>query len=715
MEISNGWKVLQDIDGIGDVLGLYRFGAETTRFGGDPGVKPLEPWQPIRIGCLQPQLASDRFHGRELRQFNEAPWWYANEFVWEDTQPGATLTFHGVDYYADVWLNEEYLGAHEGYGTPFSFEVGERLRRGEVNRLVVKVSAPWDHEVMDEQHHLAFVALVRGMLKGTYEHNDSFVPRDVNPIGIWNKVTLTAHAGAVLTELFADSALNGDFSAATVTVTGLLDAPAGDYTVSCTLYDEDGTLCTDTSYAVTVGEKAASVTASLTLEQPKLWTVWERGVPHRYQLCVAVSCEETVWLRERRWIGIRKLDFVRTPEEFSVWLNGEKLYLRGATYFPTLYLSEQTPGIYNRDIDRCIKDGMNALRVHVHTEKDEFYDLCDEKGVLLIQDTDFNWVHPLGEAFAKRAVTMCREMLVRLRNHPSIFAWVMLNEARHSEYFTLRPGPQMMELGRQMGGGRLCIQNSWDVADWEQSGDSHNYDGSLAGNHTHYLDIYGNTERLNTEFGMDGIPCESSLRHRPDICRRLGPVMEGIDSVQEYQYRYVKYFIEYYRLQKNAPNSGYFHFLWSDPAPTSWFGAYDWLGVPKMAQRAYLESNQPIAVMLELDKTGTRPVALWIVNDTLRDFAAKVVLQVTDADSHVLGRVNYDAQVGRDSLVKVGDWSAAMDDISADATVLLSVYDEQGIRVAWNRYEKAFCPPPHPAGHPDNMDFGMGMHLYWAI
>ena len=133
-----------------------------------------------------------------------------------------------------------------------------------------------------------------------------------------------------------------------------------------------------------------------------------------------------------------------------------------------------------------------------------------------------------------------------------------------------------------------------------------------------------------------------------------------------------------------------------------------------MAQRAYEESNQPIAVIMELDRTGTRPTALWVVNDTLRAFIAQLVIQVVDDTGNVLYHDKIPMQAEKNSLVKIMDWSLD-GSLSESVTVLLTLYDECGNRVAWNRYEKAFCPPPHPAGHPDNMDFSIGIHLYWAI
>lgn len=51
------------------------------------------------------------------------------------------LKFRGVDYYAEVWLNDKKVGDHEGYFQPFGFDVTGVLKDGK-NSLLVKVSSP---------------------------------------------------------------------------------------------------------------------------------------------------------------------------------------------------------------------------------------------------------------------------------------------------------------------------------------------------------------------------------------------------------------------------------------------------------------------------------------------------------------------------------------------------------------------------------------------
>jgi beta-galactosidase len=70
--------------------------------------------------------------------------WYRRNFDIPDSLDGkfTKLIFYAVNYVADVWLNDVYLGYHEGGYTPFSFNVSSALNFGGSNVLVVRVDNP---------------------------------------------------------------------------------------------------------------------------------------------------------------------------------------------------------------------------------------------------------------------------------------------------------------------------------------------------------------------------------------------------------------------------------------------------------------------------------------------------------------------------------------------------------------------------------------------
>ena len=127
IDLSQGWRVLQDVHDDGERLGVFR--PDWNPFAVGP---TMSDWEPIpRLAHLQLLFAPQPYFGRELRYFNEAPWWYRLEFATPAQARQATLRFEGVDYFAKVFLNGQLLGEHEGYADPFEFEVGPLLSRNE--------------------------------------------------------------------------------------------------------------------------------------------------------------------------------------------------------------------------------------------------------------------------------------------------------------------------------------------------------------------------------------------------------------------------------------------------------------------------------------------------------------------------------------------------------------------------------------------------------
>jgi beta-mannosidase len=731
--IDSQWFVLQDVADRAEQN--FMFLPNWSR-----AMAPFEAfseWQPIdRLTHLQLLFAKNPYFGRELRYFNTAPWWYKNEFTLARQQRDtcASLRFEGVDYYCKVWLNGAYLGEHEGYFAPFEFEVAHLLKYDEPNTLVVKVWSPFDREGLSCQcDGLEFRMNVHEMMKGTYDHADGFFQRDVNPVGIWRDVTLTFHNGVRVSENPTITTLiaNGLHSADVRIAVPVSAMNKTDVLVRCTLIDET------TGLAVAVAETGAAVQSGTTelvcntdIQNPKFWNTWDRGAHSLYSAQIEVLADGISVQKLARRFGVRSVELRRTKEETTFLLNGKALFLRGTSYFPEVYISKMDRAHYLRDLSAIKHAGCNAVRIHVHVAKPELYDICDELGLAVIQDSDLNWIHPDTEAFKDRAVKIFGDMVKMLRNHASIICWICMNEPdiwnlaieagmvkeinpMPTSMMNETPGPQLVEAIKQLDPTRPYIKGSRYENDLE-SGDSHNYTGSLYGADSHYTDIYETREKLNTEFGIDAPPAAAQLMAVPEIYQRLKKLVDSageIDSIQYYQYRLTKYFIEHYRITKYRPCSGYFQFLFTDICPQSFYGVYDFWGMPKLSLRAFEESNQPVGVFMELKD---KPVALWVVNDTLESYSGCTVeWTVSDQNGRKLLAGSQAVDVSEDCAVRICDFTL---DLEQDIVyrVNLVVYDRQGTLLTRNVYDNAFNHPVHPKGHPGNISHEFGMRTFTA-
>ncbi|MBN9176453.1 MAG: hypothetical protein J0I43_03680 [Microbacterium sp.] len=709
LNLDTRWQILQDVHDNGEELGLP-VGIELTALG-----HQLSEWEPLRhLRHLQLELENTPYWGRRLRYFNDAPWWYLNEFEFADSAAECvTLSFTNVDYFCRVWLNGEYLGEHEGYATPFSFDITGVIRHEATNRLVVKVWSPWDSEIEKNAPELRTFRVKRDLVKGTYEHDDTLIARDVNPVGIYGTVRITSTRGARFDgEPRVSYELDMDARQASVCFAGEL-AAAPDAKLELELVHlSTGKTIAHTATRIAEGAFAARFDA----HGVRLWTTWDRGHPHLYELRVTL---DGVPQRPRR-MGFRRVTLDRTPGRTAYSLNGHPLYVRGTSYFPDVYVSSLSPQRYRRDLLAIKAAGFNVIRVHVHVELDSFYDLCDELGIALLQDSEYNWTHPVSDAWAERMVRIYSDTILMLEDHPSLITWICLNEpgvadvlfdgTPNNRAMEVSPGPALVDAVTALDPSRPLIKGSY-CEDDPLSGDSHNYLGSLHGGE--YTEIDGTTEKLNTEFGVDAPGIRSNLEKEPDLERRLGSLLDGLEPIQEYQYRLLKHYIEHYRLQKDAPNTGYVQFMFIDLSPQSFYGVYDWWGVPKRGLDALSESNQPTAVMLRV--SSGRADSLWFVNDTgdqLPHLVARWSLRDGTTGALLDEGESVPASCGPDGIVRLATMSIAASETPVSFRV--SVFDGADRVIAENRYERLFDHPRRLEGHPDRMSHELGMRLYHA-
>ena len=214
-----------------------------------------------------------------------------------------------------------------------------------------------------------------------------------------------------------------------------------------------------------------------------LWNTWDHGQPWLYSAEVQIErdgrkvCGKETRLRSgrRRWNGQKKLHVSSERQEF--------LCARDS-YFPDCYISAMTKERYFRDLLNIKAAGFNLVRVHVHVEQDIFYDLCDEMGIAVIQDSEYNWTHPSTDAWAEKFIGIYKENVKMLLRHPSIICWIGMNEPgcvdpdgdTRRRFMEENPGPGCTVSCRRWT-ARPIIKGSF-CNDDIYSGDSHNYLGS---------------------------------------------------------------------------------------------------------------------------------------------------------------------------------------------------------------------------------------------
>ena len=695
MLMNDGWMIFQDVHDRAETRGLPSQAIDANGCS-----ELLSHWEMLpRLQHLQTVLSSHPYYGRELRHFNTAPWWYRRIFSLKTEGKRALMTFESIDYYCKIWINGQLVAEHEGYQEPIRIDITDQLQTEE-NVVLVKVWSPWDTEDICIDGRCFRVE--RNMIKGTYEHADGFVQRDVNPVGIYGDVTIELHDSSYFgSDIYLTTELSNDRTVGTVRV----EAPVqsfedGVYFVG-RLYDAMQHLVTEASCAVPCGNSTQVL--ELHVDNPSLWTCWDRGRPYGYTCELTLLHNENIMDERCLFVGIRSLHLERDANTTRLWINGEPLFLRGTSYFPDVYISTMHRERYARDLMLIKQAGFNAIRVHVHVERQVFYDLCDEMGILVFQDSDFNWNHPLEEAWIEKAQRVYASEIRTLRSHPSIVCWIVLNEPVDST-MSQKLGLSLKRILDVLDPGRPIILSS-QVADDPLSGDSHNYRGSLSGEQTQYTDIDGSTEKLNTEFGVDVPGAPGTLFRERRVYEKLAPILGDFPEMQRYQYNLLKYYIEHYRFQKYKPCAGYFQFMFIDLCPQSYYGVLDWWGVLKPGFKALLESNQPVAVMVK--RTGAM-LSLVAVNDTPNTLIGTLCYTVRQGIS-ILASGKYEMELGPDSVVTVLD---ILEVDAAPLEITLEFVSLNGSLLSRNYYAAFGNSIRHIAGHPSRFDNEIGTRTY---
>lgn len=383
-----------------------------------------EGWEPVVVPG----------HWRSVPAFadTDGPLLYRTRFAHDAPAPGerAWLVLDGCFAQGDVWLDGAYVGDTEGYFFPHAFEVTDDLVARDEHVLGIELSCarPGDRSA-------------KRTLTGAFQDSDLISP-GANPGGIWRPVRIE-RSGPVRIRHLRVLCREATAEQAVVVVRAVLDAAeAGPVEVRTAVA---GVAATE-GHTLAAGEN--QITWSITVPEPELWWPHALGPQPLHDLEVEVRVPTgapteptgddgegdgdgdgddlgpTVRSDARtRRVGFRQVAL----RSWVASVNGERLFLKGATYGPTrALLGEATEAEVRADVARAVDAGLDVLRVHSHIGHPALYDAADEAGLLLWQDL------PLHGGYArtvrKQAMRQAREAVDLLGHHPSVAVWCAHDE-----------------------------------------------------------------------------------------------------------------------------------------------------------------------------------------------------------------------------------------------------------------------------------------------
>ncbi len=175
---------------------------------------------------------------------------------------------------------------------------------------------------------------------------------------------------------------------------------------------------------------------TLRVHNPRLWWPNGLGAQPLYELQIELLAGDTVVDTWRRRIGIRTIELDRHPdrwgESFQFRVNGVVVFAKGANWVPAhSFQASVTPPLYDELLTAAAEAHLNMVRVWgggVY-ENDEFYDLCDQKGLMVWQDFMFACSrYPGARAFVASVRSEAEYNVQRLAHHACMALWCGNNE-----------------------------------------------------------------------------------------------------------------------------------------------------------------------------------------------------------------------------------------------------------------------------------------------
>lgn len=306
------------------------------------------------------------------------------------------LELCGANSSADVYVNGEKLAHHDGGYSTWRVNVTDALK--EENLIVIAADNSPNETVYPQMADFTFYG-------GLY--------RDVSILAVNNShFDLDYYGGQ---GIMVTPEIKG--SDATVTVEVFLTGETEGQTVAYTLKDGEGNVVAD------ISTSAAEKKASFEIPKVHLWN--GRKDPYLYTAEAVLIKDGEVLDNVSTRFGCRTFEI--DPEKGFI-LNGESYPLRGVSRHQDRwgFGNALLPEHHREDMDLICEMGATTIRLAHYQHDQYFYDLCDEKGMVIWAEIPYISKHLPGAR--ENTISQMKELITQNYNHPSIVVWGLSNE-----------------------------------------------------------------------------------------------------------------------------------------------------------------------------------------------------------------------------------------------------------------------------------------------
>jgi len=351
------------------------------------------------------------------------------------------LHFGAVDYEARVWVNGDSAGSHRGGHVSFSVDIADLVKSGG-NTIVLRVSDPSTDRTIP-----------RGKQYWKEKSERIWYTRTT---GIWQPVWIEAVDAIHVKRL----RITPDVDRSQVGIEVLMSRVAPELKLRISA-KKDGAL----QGRAEVDLSQARSTATLALENQQLWSP-ER--PNLYDLSIEVISGDKILDKVDSYFGQRKVGV----HAGKFYLNNAPYYLKlvlDQGYWPDSLLTPPTDDAIQHDIKMTKAFGLNGARKHQKVEDPRWLYWCDKIGFIVWGEMAN--AYDFSEEYVERFAQEWQEVIARDYNHPSIVAWVPINESWGARQILTSAVQQehvksLYHLTRSLDQSRLVVDNDgWEHTD----------------------------------------------------------------------------------------------------------------------------------------------------------------------------------------------------------------------------------------------------------
>ena len=346
-------------------------------------------------------------------------WWYRTEFQapagWADKS--VWLNFLGINYRANIWVNGQQIAKSEevaGAFRRYEFEIGKLIAAGKANAIAVEIYPPTPHDLA-----ITFV--------------------DWNPLppdkdmGLWGRVYLRASGAVSVRHPQVETKLDLpglDTAHLTVRarvrntsnaqVEGVLRGLVGSAEIS-----QPVTLAAGESKEIAFTPEQFG---QLNFVHPRIWWPYTMGEQNMYELHLEFDIGGEPSDQIGTNFGIDQITSEMTAKgHLQFVVNGKRILIRGGGWTPDMFL-HRNPARWEDDFRYVRGMNLNTVRLEGKLMDDQFFDLADRYGILVMAGWCCcdHWEKWKSWKTVEREVSTAslRDQVLRLRNHPSVFAWL---------------------------------------------------------------------------------------------------------------------------------------------------------------------------------------------------------------------------------------------------------------------------------------------------